>query len=59
MYVSKKAVLSFQIEGTQSSLSDLLLFENEEVPNTPLHDVRFPLQDIFHLWLLTLFISMS
>src|ERR1700691_2171662 len=29
-YVRKEAVLSSQIEGTQSSLSDLLLFENEE-----------------------------
>lgn len=27
MYVRKEAVLSSQIEGTQSSLSDLLLFE--------------------------------
>ena len=31
-YVRKEAVLSSQIEGTQSSLSDLLLFELEEVP---------------------------
>ena len=30
-YVRKEAVLSFQIEGTQSSLSDLLLFEMEGV----------------------------
>lgn len=30
MYVRKEAVLSSQIEGTQSSLSDLLLFEAEE-----------------------------
>ena len=29
-YVRKEAVLSSQIEGTQSSLSDLLLFENDE-----------------------------
>jgi len=28
MYIRKEAVLSSQIEGTQSSLSDLLLFEN-------------------------------
>jgi Fic family protein len=33
-------VLSSQIEGTQSSLSDLLLFENEEVPGTPIEDVQ-------------------
>jgi len=31
-YVRKEAVLSSQIEGTQSSLSDLLLFEMEETP---------------------------
>lgn len=28
-YVRKEAVLSSQIEGTQSSLSELLLFENK------------------------------
>lgn len=39
MYVRKEAVLSSQIEGTQSSLSDLLLFENEEVPGVPIDDV--------------------
>ncbi len=39
MYVRKEAVLSSQIEGTQSSLSDLLLFELEEVPGVPLDDV--------------------
>jgi len=38
-YVRKEAVLSSQIEGTQSSLSDLLLFELEETPGTPLDDV--------------------
>jgi Fic family protein len=32
-------VLSSQIEGTQSSLSDLLLFELEEAPGVPLDDV--------------------
>jgi Fic family protein len=40
IYVRKEALLSSQIEGTQSSLSDLLLFENEEVPGVPLDDVR-------------------
>ena len=30
MYVRKEALLSSQIEGTQSSFSDLLLFEHEE-----------------------------
>ncbi len=39
-YVRKEAVLSSQIEGTQSSLSDLLLFENEAAPGVPLDDVR-------------------
>jgi Fic family protein len=39
-YVRKEAVLSSQIEGTQSSLSDLLLFEMDEVPGVPLDDVR-------------------
>ena len=38
-YVRKEAVLSSQIEGTQSSLSDLLLFELEEAPSVPLDDV--------------------
>jgi Fic family protein len=39
MYVRKEALLSSQIEGTQSSLSDLLLLENDEVPQVPLDDV--------------------
>jgi Fic family protein len=39
MYVRKEAVMSSQIEGTQSSLSDLLLFEIEEAPGVPLSDV--------------------
>ena len=38
-YVRKEAVLSSQIEGTQSSLSDLLLFEMEQQPGVPLDDV--------------------
>src|SRR5215213_5161485 len=38
-YVRKEAVLSSQIEGTQSSLSDLLLFEASEAPGVPLDDV--------------------
>lgn len=40
MYVRKEAVLSSMIEGTQSSLSDLLLFELNQVPAVPLDDVR-------------------
>ena len=39
-YVRKEALLSSQIEGTQSSFSDLLLFEMDEVPGVPLDDVR-------------------
>jgi Fic family protein len=38
-YVRKEAVLSSQIEGTQSSLSDLLLFEAEQAPGVPMNDV--------------------
>jgi Fic family protein len=38
-YVRKEAVLSSRIEGTQSSLSDLLLFELDEAPGVPLDDV--------------------
>jgi Fic family protein len=40
MYVRKEALLSSQIEGTQSSLSDLLLFESEEAPGALLNDVE-------------------
>ena len=38
-YVRKEAVLSSQIEGTQSSLSQLLLFENDAASGAPLDDV--------------------
>jgi len=40
MYVRKEAVLSSMIEGTQSSLSDLLVFELDQQPGAPLDDVR-------------------
>jgi Fic family protein len=40
MYVRKEALLSSQIEGTQSSLSDLLLFENNEIPPAAIGDVQ-------------------
>jgi Fic family protein len=40
LYIRKEAVLSSQIEGTQSSLSDLLLYETDEVPGVPLDDVQ-------------------
>jgi len=39
-YVRKEAVLSSQIEGTQSSLSDLLLYELDDAPGVPIDDVR-------------------
>lgn len=39
-YIRKEAVLSSQIEGTQSSLSDLLLFEHDAAPGVPIEDVR-------------------
>jgi Fic family protein len=39
IYVRKEAVLSSQIEGTQSSLSQLLLFESSYYPGLPLDDV--------------------
>lgn len=38
-YVRREAVLSSQIEGTQSSLSDLLLFEIDQAPGVPFDDV--------------------
>ena len=40
MYVRKEALLSSQIEGTQSSLSELLLFERAELPGVTLDDVQ-------------------
>jgi Fic family protein len=40
MYVRKEAVLSSMIEGTQSSLSDLLMFELDQQPGVPLDDVQ-------------------
>jgi Fic family protein len=40
MYVRKEAVLSSSIEGTQSTLSDLLRYETDVAPGTPLDDVR-------------------
>jgi len=40
MYVRKEAVLSSQIEGTQSTLSDLLRFETDAAAGRPVDDVR-------------------
>ena len=39
-YIRKEAVLSSQIEGTQSTLSELLLFENDAAAGVPLDDVQ-------------------
>lgn len=39
VYIRKEAVLSSQIEGTQSSLSDLLLYEVEDALGVPIDDV--------------------
>lgn len=39
-FVRKEAVLSSQMEGTQSSLADLMLFEIDEQPGVPLEDAR-------------------
>ncbi|MDH4984375.1 Fic family protein [Aminobacter anthyllidis] len=40
VYVRKEAVLSSQIEGTQSTLSDLLRFETEAQAGQPIDDIR-------------------
>jgi Fic family protein len=40
LYVRKEALLSSQIEGTKSSFSDLLRFENEAAPGVPINDVE-------------------
>jgi Fic family protein len=40
MYVRKEAVLSSQIEGTQSTLSDLLRFETDAAAGKPIDDIR-------------------
>ena len=40
MYVRKEAVLTSQIEGTQSTLADLLRYENGDSPGTPVDEVR-------------------
>ncbi|MBM3887072.1 Fic family protein [Candidatus Dependentiae bacterium] len=40
MYVRKEALLSSQIEGTQSSFADLMLFENQQEPQVSIDDVE-------------------
>ncbi len=39
-FVRREAVLSSQIEGTQSSISDLLMYELDDPPGVPIDDVR-------------------
>ncbi|MCG8394475.1 MAG: Fic family protein, partial [Pseudomonadales bacterium] len=39
-YIRKEAVMSSQIEGTQSSLSDLMVYEMEGTPGVPMDDVQ-------------------
>src|SRR5207244_13492090 len=39
-FIRKEAVLSSQIEGMQSSLADLLLYEIDEQPGVPVDDAR-------------------
>ncbi len=38
-YIRKEALLSSQIEGTQSSISELLMFENDQARGIPTDDV--------------------
>lgn len=40
LYVRKEALVSSQIEGTQSSFADLLLFENKAKPRVAIEDVE-------------------
>jgi cell filamentation protein, protein adenylyltransferase len=40
LYTRKEALVSSQIEGTQSSFADLLLFENHEAPHVRVEDVE-------------------
>lgn len=39
-YIRKEALLSSEIEGTQSTLTDLLLYEAKERPGVPIEDVK-------------------
>jgi len=49
-YIRKEAVLSAQIEGTQSSLSELLLFEHDDAPGVPRPEVAEPLNYVKALY---------
>ena len=46
MYIRKEALLSSEIEGTVSSLEDLLLLENSDLPGVPLEDTRDVLNSV-------------
>src|ERR1700683_2587570 len=46
LYTRKEALVSSQIEGTQSSFADLLLFENNEIPHVPVEDVEEVSNDV-------------
>jgi Fic family protein len=49
-YIRKEAVLSAQIEGTQSSLSELLIYEHEDSPGVPRPEVAEPLNYVRALY---------
>jgi Fic family protein len=49
-YIRKEAVLSAQIEGTQSSLSELLAYEHEDLPGVPRAEVVEPLNYVRALY---------
>ena len=40
LFIRKEALLSSQIEGTQSSIADLMLHESHEQPGVPIDDVE-------------------
>lgn len=49
-YIRKEAVLSAQIEGTQSSLSELLAYEHDDLPGIPRAEVAEPLNYVRALY---------
>ncbi len=40
MFLRKEALVSSQIEGTQSSFADLMLYESEQTPDVPVEDIE-------------------
>ncbi len=50
VYIRKEAVLSAQIEGTQSSLSELLIYEHDGAPGVPRPEVAEPLNYVRALY---------